>query len=650
MDGMSKSKQDEDPNDGVTIGKGSNDRPANKMWEESLKEIIPLSFATIALIVSSTVNQSIPRLMGIIMDPTKATNSASCSDSERKYVLQIMLLSTIGGISSFVRTWQINRARDSIAARLRQEVFESLLMRDLEWFQQHRFAGEKIENESSDGNAALANSSKESKTNIKSSISPAAIGFIMKDDVETVAGTLTNTLANLLRSSSSCIFGTYNMLQINSQLVAYSLAVAPLVGSLALITRRHLKKVVAIQQEEAMKSADFVDERLNHIALIKTSNRTKDEINNYHRKQQQAMELGRKSSFISGVSMGTMFFMGSSAFCSVLLVGRRAVKAQKMTSGQLTSFGTYSFMLALGTAGVVKALGEYSKGMLCANRLFSIVHESTNFKLDASLCDGYKKSTENSLNTDVIQKISMANVDFSYPSNPSTLVLRDVCLSLTRGEVVCLVGQNGSGKSTISSLIAKLYLPTNGNIILFGSMPSSLDDANGINREDQNHIVQMVPQIPAFFDTTVLDNIKYARPNASENEVATAMKHANCAFVSTLDGGLKFRVGRNGVRLSGGQRQRIGLARAFLSDPIFLIFDEPTSAMDLEGEMALQDAISTCRSSNRGCLVITHKIKSLEYCDRIVVLKDGSVVQEGSMNDLKKEKKGEFMSLMSNLS
>lgn len=524
----------------------------------------------------------------------------------------------------------------------------------MEWFEQipdeKKEGGEK--DDKSDDVSKPKDSTKD--TTNPSSFSPAAIGIILKDDVETVSSTVTNTLANLLRSSSSCIFGTYNMLNINKGLVLYSLAVAPVVGTIAWMTRKYLKKIVIIQQQAAIDSADFVHERLSHIAMVKTSNREDDEVDSYNEIQKKFVKIGEKASLASGLSMGIMFTMSSSAFCSILLVGRRAVKAQQMTAGQLTSFGTYSFMLALGTAGVVKALGEYSKGIQCSHRLYSLIQVVSKNENDQKHVKRDTRDDQPSIETNLVQKISMENVNFSYQTDRSKLILNNISLSLSRGEVVGLCGANGSGKSTIASLLARMYRPTNGDILLCsnsttGDMTSVLNYTTDINRKDQVQLVQTVPQDPTLFDMTVLDNIKYSRPSASKNEVIAAMKKANCGFVSTLEGGLDYEVGRNGHRLSGGQRQRIGLARAFLADPRFLILDEPSSAMDLEGESALKDAMVACRSSHRGLLVISHKSKTLNSCDRILVLKDGKLVQEGKVENLQKDEKGEFVSLMAGI-
>lgn len=648
-----------------TNGTGRKGKPAAKIrsriWGEARKEIIPLSVGAIALVASSSVNQAVPRLMGILMDPSRE-KPESGNNSERKFIIQILWLSLAGGVASFTRTWLMNRAQDSIAARLRKEVFESLLTnRELEWFQ-HAQIGEMDDlaktNEKSECDVVINSIEKKeisekrspSVSSSKTGVTPAAVGVIMKEDVDEVANTVTNTLANLLRSSSSCLFGTYNMLRINPQLVGLSIAVAPVVGTVAWMTRKYLKKIVASQQQAAVNAASFVEERLNHIAMVKTSNREHDEIKKYMQIQDECVSHGGKAAFASGLSMGVLFGLSSSAFCGILLAGRRAVKAEKMTSGQLTSFGTYSFMLALGTAGVVRAIGEYSKGMQCATRLYKLIDEQAK-KKELEVPNDEAKATSSTVDIDLIQKLSLEHVCFSYKSDSSKVILQDLSFGVSRGEVVALVGSNGSGKSTVASILAGVYIPQSGEISLYNNDVSSENPLNyitEIERKDRVNLIQVVPQVPAIFNMTILENVRYSCPDASDADIRAAMKNANCDFVSNLREGLEYQVGRNGIRLSGGQRQRIGLARAFLANPTFLVLDEPASAMDAEGEQALKDIMTACRASNRGLLIITHRAKTLELADRILVLKDGKVAEEGKLKELQKIN-GELMSLMSDL-
>jgi ABC-type multidrug transport system fused ATPase/permease subunit len=170
-----------------------------------------------------------------------------------------------------------------------------------------------------------------------------------------------------------------------------------------------------------------------------------------------------------------------------------------------------------------------------------------------------------------------------------------------------------------------------------------------LNRDTQARLVQVVPQHPALFNMTVLENVRYSCPNASEQDAVHAMNSAHCDFVSGLDGGMNYPVGKDGCRLSGGQRQRIGLARAFLANPVFLVLDEPASSMDTEGDNALKDSLAACRSSHRGLLIITHRAKTLEIADRVVVIKEGRVVEEGTLHELQTRKNGELIALMPDL-
>jgi ABC-type multidrug transport system fused ATPase/permease subunit len=601
--------------------------------------------------------------MGRLMDPV-SSKAESKNTNNNTFVTNILWLGLVGGSASFLRTYMLNQAQDNIAARLRNEAFESLMsQRELEWFHMEDSAtiagGDEEPKSEADGDKKVKSKEVPQTTAAPSTgMTPAAIGVILKEDVDTVANTITTTLASLLRSTSSCVFGTYHMLYLNPSLVGFSLAVAPVVGTVAWMTRKYLKKVLAIQQEAALNAASFLEERLNNIRQVKVSNRETDEVETYSRIQDEYVALGRKSSMANGVSMGTMFFLSTTALCGILHAGGKAVEAKRMNHGQLVSFGTYSFMLALGSAGIVKAMGDYSKGIQCAVRLYRLIHapegDEQNADQQVAKSAAIKVEFADVAN---VEKMSIENVCFAYKSDASTKVLRNVSFALSRGEVVVITGKNGAGKSTVAALLAGLYSPTAGKILVHTKSSNAdvprvtVDYTNELYRKDQSKLVQVVPQSPALFNTTIMENVRYSRPKASEEDVLKAMKSANCeGFVSKLEGGMQYQVGRNGSRLSGGQRQRLGLARALLAEPIFLVLDEPASSLDAEGETAVSDAIEACRASNRALLVITHRAKTLELADRIVVLKEGEVVEEGALSELQKNEDGELCSLISNLS
>lgn len=477
---------------------------------------------------------------------------------------------------------------------------------------------------------------------VSDSTSPGAIGSILTEDINKASESVTTTFANILRSCSSCAFATYHMVSINPSLFGISVSIVPVVGAAAVVLNKFVKKATTRQRECAQEAAAFAEERISNIETVKLSNREKDEVEKYVELQEKCVELGRQVSAAKGTFMGFMFAASGGALYMVFNAGGKAVGEGRMTSGALTSFATYSFLLGLGTSGVFKALGESTQGLVSADRVYKLMDGSPD-----------EKSTGgNHLSSDAesVKSISVENVSFSYKNSPGKPVLNDVSLMLGRGKVIALVGKNGSGKSTLASVIAGLYAPQHGNIKL---LPSGLD-FNKLDRQSQTSLIQVVPQHPALFDTSIKSNVAYSNPNASDDDIEKALTIANCKdFVSKLDGGLDFRVGRNGMKLSGGQRQRLALARALISNPCVLIMDEPTSALDAEGEGAVTDAVHACRDGDdgqsRGLLLITHRASSLQIADLIIVLKDGEIVEQGTYDQLSLNKESALCELMSEL-
>jgi subfamily B ATP-binding cassette protein MsbA len=207
-------------------------------------------------------------------------------------------------------------------------------------------------------------------------------------------------------------------------------------------------------------------------------------------------------------------------------------------------------------------------------------------------------------------------------------VLRDVSLTIAAGEVVALVGPSGAGKTTIASLIPRFWDVTGGVVTLDGN------DIRTLSFADLRGSIGIVPQEPALFSGTVRDNIAYARPAATEAEVAAAAKAAHATeFIERLAEGMDTPVGERGVKLSGGQRQRIAIARVFLKDPAVVLLDEATSSLDSESERLVEQAMEELLKG-RSTLIIAHRLSTVLRADRVVVLDRGRVVEEGTHADL----------------
>ncbi|EED93036.1 ABC transporter [Thalassiosira pseudonana CCMP1335] len=594
-----------------SLDKGRQKEVKARLNAEASREIRPLAVGTVAMMASALANQALPKLLGKLLDEkTSSLDSMTCgvdkvcsSSSNSTSASKILAVVVIGGgLASFLRTTMLNRAQDNIAKRLRTKLFG-------------RDAAKKGE--------------------ASTSISPGAIGSVLTEDITKASESVSVTFANVIRSCSSCTFATYHMLSINPSLFGISVSIVPIVGAAAVVLNKFVKKATTKQRECAELAASFAEERINHIETVKLSNRENDEVEEYVRLQEECAQLGRKVSSAKGTFMGFMFAASGSALYMVFNAGGKAIADGRMTSGELTSFATYSFLLGLGTSGVFKALGERTQGLVCADRIYKLMDGT-----DATTTSDKKRS---------VKSIAVEKVSFAYKNSPDKKVLSDVTLSLQRGKVVALVGKNGSGKSSLASVISGLYAPQNGMI----TVQPGRENFHDLNRQSQSALVQVVPQHPALFDTSIRANIVYSKPTATDDQVEKVLELSNCTFISKLEGGLDFVVGRNGMRLSGGERQRIALARSLLSDPCLLILDEPTSAMDAEGEGAVMDAVHACRdgdgNSSRGLLLITHRASTLKVADLIVVLKDGKIVEQGTFDTLSASKDSELCELMAEL-
>ena len=606
-----------------------------RLRSETKRELTTLTLGSAAMVASSAANQALPTLMGRLIDQRSKGNNVSNSTIIDTLGPSLAVVVLGGGLASFVRTYSLKVAQERIAVRLRKQAFSSLVTRDLEWFQVGTV------NEEAEGQP-------ESR-----GLSPGAIEEVLTEDVETIAKSRTTTLANIVRSCSSVLFSAYHMLNLDATLFGVSLGVVPLLGAAATLLRRSIKKLSLKQGLVATSMASFVEERLTHINVVQMANRENDEIDSYTKMQDESFALSRRCAMQEGMFMGFLFSAMSSGLLVVVNIGGKSVANKRMTSGELTSFATYSFLLGLGTSGLMRGLNELSQSMVAAERYYRLVSSETEResvsqkKSESESVNGSREVDlleSGSFSADSVDAIAFRNVSFTYQST-GTKVLEQVSFELQRGQIVALVGKNGSGKSTIAGLLAGLYRPQAGQI-----ESSDGTDLVSLNAACKKTLVQIVPQSVALFNTSILENVRYYKKDASEDQVRRALGLANCdEFVDGLEGGMDFVVGRNGDKLSGGERQRLALARALLSEPSFLILDEPGSSLDAQGESAVNDALDACRNGKQSLLLITHNAKNLDHADMVLVLDRGRIVEAGQVVDLKSNPNSALMKLMPDL-
>jgi ABC-type multidrug transport system fused ATPase/permease subunit len=288
-----------------------------------------------------------------------------------------------------------------------------------------------------------------------------------------------------------------------------------------------------------------------------------------------------------------------------------------LSVGELTSFLVYTLLVAVSLGALTDLWADLTKALGAAERIFELLDRRPAMpRTGGTILDPLEGA------------LRFENVSFEYPTRPGAHVLDRIELDVQRGDVVAVVGPSGAGKSTLAALVSRLYDPSSGRITLDGH------DLRELDPEWLRKQVGVVSQEPILFSTSIAENIRYARPDASQAEVEAAARAANAHdFVTRFPKGYDTEVGERGVQLSGGQKQRVAIARALLQDPRILVLDEATSALDAESEHLVKEALDRLMQG-RSTLVIAHRLSTVRDADRVVVLDGGRIAEAGTHEEL----------------
>ena len=328
-----------------------------------------------------------------------------------------------------------------------------------------------------------------------------------------------------------------------------------------------------------------------------------------------AFDAARRRIVTRSIMTAIVIFMVFTSIVGVLWIGARDVRAGVMSPGELVQFVIYAVLVAGAVAALSEIWGELQRAAGATERMVELLNAEDAVEDPA---------TPVSFPVPMRGGIAFEGVTFRYPARPEMAALSDLDLTINPGETVALVGPSGAGKTTTFQLLMRFFDPVSGRISLDGV------DIRDVTRTDLRRQFALVPQEPVIFATSARENIRFARPEASDAEVEAAAKAAAAdEFLVKLPQGYDTYVGERGVMLSGGQKQRIAIARAILRDAPVLLLDEATSALDAESERAVQNAVERL-AKGRTTLIIAHRLATVKRADRIVVFQDGRIVAEGS--------------------
>ncbi|MEW6760659.1 MAG: ABC transporter transmembrane domain-containing protein [Pseudomonadota bacterium] len=436
--------------------------------------------------------------------------------------------------------------------------------------------------------------------------------------IQTVVGT---SISLALRNTLLFLGGLVMLFVTSPKLSAIILGLLVLVVLPIVLFGRRVRKLSRDSQDRIADASAMAGEILNAMPTVQAFTHEGIEAGRFTQSVDGAFQtaIRRIRARATLTMLAIVLVFGAIVF--VLWLGAHAVLAGTMTGGDLGQFILYASIVAGSVGALSEVMGEAQRAAGATERLLELLAATSSIQ-DPAQPKLLPQRLENGA------RVAIENVSFSYPSRLETAALAHLSLDIRAGETVALVGPSGAGKTTLFQLLLRFYDPQSGSIRLDGV------DIRDLSLHTLRGAIGIVPQDTVIFSTSALENIRYGRPDASDEEVIGVAKMAAAhEFIERLPQGYGSHLGERGVRLSGGQRQRIAIARALLKNPPLLLLDEATSALDAESERLVQRALEAAMVG-RTTLIIAHRLATVQRADRIIVLDEGRVVESGTHAEL----------------
>ena len=536
-----------------------------------------------ALILAALTTLIVPIAVRRMIDFGFSPRGVALIDS---YFVVLIGVAAMLALASALRYYLVTTLGERIVADLRGDVFAHLTSLSSDFFDEVK-TGELISRLTAD------------TTQVK-----AAVG-----------ASVSVALRNLL-----LFVGATAMMAVTSpRLSAFVLAVIPVIVLPLYAFGRAVRRRSRLAQDTLADASAYAAELISAVRVLQAFTNERLGIAHFRDAIERGFTAALASIRARAILTAIAIFLVATSVVLVLWVGAQDVLMAKITPGRLSQFILYAVFAAGALGSLSEIGGEVAQASGAAERLFEIL------AIKPTIVRPTRPLT---LLTPARGEVAFADVHFSYPTRLHLPTLNGVTFHVGRGEKLAIVGPSGAGKSTIFHLLLRFYDPTTGKITFDGVRLTNLDPTEFRTR------IALVPQDSAMFATSVRDNLRFGRPNATDAEVARAAELAHAAsFIAALPQGFDTPVGERGIMLSGGQRQRIAIARAILRDAPLLLLDEATSSLDAESETQIAAALAELMQQ-RTTIVVAHRLATVLTCDRILVMEDGRIVEEGTHQSL----------------